>query len=217
MVREVAVPDRWERGFYDYSSGSNPDATADEAFRRLENKFPAIRDRVRDDGYASWIQHRDLLVEFAAMMAARSPLFREQVLSQKRSSLALSSTGNGAAKDFAITLMMEEMRRMPQQWKGYDWVLRHTKEPENPFIASDQVVGMRGNAPTLEAAVQINDFWLFCPLSWDMCLIASSLPLDADLTAPHKLEHVAELQTLMKRQARRFVASPTQISHFTSG
>lgn len=27
----------WERGFYDYTSGSNPDATADDAFRCLEN------------------------------------------------------------------------------------------------------------------------------------------------------------------------------------
>ena len=145
-----------------------------------------------------------------------SRLGSKQVLSRERSSLALSSTSNGAAKDFAITLMMTEVRRMSQQWKGYDWVLRHTKERENPFIASDQVVGMRGNSPTLEAIVQINDFWLFCPLSWNMSLLASSLPLDADLTAPHKLLHVVELQTLMKRQARRFVASPTQITRFTS-
>lgn len=77
------------------------------------------------------------------MMAARNPLSRKQTLSQENSS------GNGAAKDVAINSMMKEMRRFSQQWKGYDWVLRYTKEPENPFIASDQVVGMRGNAPTL--------------------------------------------------------------------
>ena len=207
----------WKRGFYDYSGGTSPDATADDAFRRLENDFPVIRDRIREQGYASWIRHRDMLVAFAVMMAARSLLFREQVLPQEYPSLATGSTGDDADKDLAITLMMEEMRRMPRQWEGYDWVLRHTKEPENPFIASDQIVGMRGNAPTLAEAVQNNDFWLFCPLSWDMCLLASSQPLDANPTAPHQLEHVAELQTLMRLQARKFVASPTQISRLTSG
>ena len=207
----------WERGFYDYTPGSNPEATADDTFRCLENDFPVIRDRIRKEGYTSWIRHWKVLVEFAVMMAARSPLFREQVLSQQRPSLATSLTGDGAAKDFAITLMMKETSRNPQQWNGYDWVLRHTNEPENSFIVSDQVVGMKGNAPTLAEAVQTNDFWLFCPLSWDMCLLASSQPLDADLTAPHQLEHVAELQTLMKRQARKFVASPVQIPGLTSG
>ena len=207
----------WERGFYDHTPGSNPDATADDAFRCLENDFPVIRDLIRNDGYESWIRHRDMLVAFAVMMAARSPLFREQVRSQESLSLATGSTADGAAKDLAITLMMTEMCRMSQQWKGYDWVLRHTKEPENPFVASNQVVGMRGNAPTIAEAVQNNDFWLFFPLSWDMCLLASSQPLDANLTAPHQLEHVAELQTLMRRQATKFVASPAQIPRLTSG
>ena len=66
------------------------------------------------------------------------------------------------------------MRLRSQQWKEYHWVLGYTKEPEHPFIASDQVVGMRGNVLTSVDALRRNDFWLWCPLSWDMCLIASS-------------------------------------------
>ena len=38
----------WERGFYDYAPESNPDATAEDAFRRLENDVPRIRDRIRE-------------------------------------------------------------------------------------------------------------------------------------------------------------------------
>lgn len=206
----------WERGFYDYSPGSDPDETADEAFQFLENNVPAIRNRIRNEGHTSWVRDREVLVEFVVMMAVRGPLFREQVLAKELSRSPTGSNRKGAAKDSAITLMVKEMRRVPHQWQGFDWVLRHTETPENPFVASDQVVGMTGSARTLEEAVQINDFWLFCPLSWDMCLIGSSRPLDADLTAPHELEHVVELQTLMKRQARTFVASPTQISCLTS-
>ena len=58
------------------------------------------------------------------------------------------------------------------------------KDLEHPFIASDQVVGMRSKAPTPMEALREDDFWLWCPLSWDMCLIASSRTLDAELTAP---------------------------------
>ena len=207
----------WEHGFYDYASGSNPDATAEDTFQRLENNFPKIRDRIRADGHHSWTQHRDMLVNFAVMMAARSPLFRTQVLSQVRPSLADGSTGDDLAKNFSITLMRTEMRRRPPEWKGYHWVLRYTKDPEHPFIAGDQIVGMRGKALTSMEALREDDFWLWCPLSWDMCLIASSRPLDAEPTAPLQPEHVAELQTLTRRQVTRFVASPVLISRLTAG
>ena len=68
----------WERGFYNYAPESNPDATAEDAFRRLENDVPRIRDRIRANGYQSWTAHRDVLVDFAVMMETRSPLFRTQ-------------------------------------------------------------------------------------------------------------------------------------------
>ena len=173
----------WERGFYDYARGSNPDATAEDAFRRLENDVPRIREHIRTNGYQSWTEHREILVDFAVMIATRSPFFRRQAISHVRS-LADGYTGDVLAKNYAITLMRTEMRRRSQEWKEYDWVLGYTKDPEHPFIASDQVVGMKGNAPKPLDALQRNDFWLWCPLSWDMCLVASSRPLDAEPTAP---------------------------------
>lgn len=68
----------WAPGFYDYPPDSTPDATADDAFGRLENEFPTVRDRIRSEGYDSWTQHSDVLVSCCAMMAAGSPLFRAQ-------------------------------------------------------------------------------------------------------------------------------------------
>ena len=201
----------WERGFYNYAPESNPDATAEDAFRRLENDVPRIRDRIRANGYQSWTAHRDVLVDFAVMMETRSPLFRTQAISQMRPSLADGPDGDVLAKNFAITLMRTEMRRRRQERKGYHWVLGYTKNPQHPFIVGDQVVGMWGDALTSVDVLLRNDFWLWCPLSWDMCLIASSLPLDAGPTADLRPEDVAELQTLAKRQATKFVASPVPI------
>ncbi len=172
----------WARGFYDYSTDSEPGATAEDAFRRLENQLPLVRERVRAKGYASWDEHRELLVSFAAMMAARSPLFRTQSVAQILPSLATHPNGEALAKNFAITQMRNEIQRRPKEWEQYHWVLGFTKNPEHPFIASDQGVGMWGNGATPAEAYATNDFWMWCPLSWDMCLIASSRPLTADST-----------------------------------
>ena len=207
----------WARGFYDYAPGGNPDATAEDAFRRLENDVPGIRDYIRANGYQRWMEHRDVLVEFVVMMAARSPLFRTQAVSQAHPSLTDSPTDYPLAKNFSITLMRAEIRRRPKEWQQYDWVLRYTEDPESPFIAADQVVGMRGRAPTAEEALRQNDFWLWCPLSWDMCLIASSQPLNAEPTARLQPVHVVELQALTRQQARGFVASPVPIPGLAAG
>ena len=207
----------WERGFYDYAPESNPDATAEDAFLRLENDIPRIRDCIRTNGYPSWTEHRDVLVDFAVMMAARSPLFRRQASSQVRPSLVDGPDGDVLAKNYSITLMRTEMLRRSQEWKEYDWVLGYTKNPQHPFIASDQVVGVQGAALTLEEAHHKNDFWLWCPLSWDMCLVASSRPLDAEPTARLQPEHSAKLQTLTRQQAEKFVVSPVPISRLTTG
>lgn len=206
----------WARGFYDYAPGSNPDATADDAFRRLENDIPGIRDCIRANRYQGWIDYRDVLVHFAVMMAARSPLFREQAITQVGPSLGVGPNGNALAKNFSITLMRTELQRRPKEWQDYHWVLRYTRNPEIPFVAGDHVVGMRGNAPTAAEALRRDDFWLWCPLSWDMCLIASSQPLDAAPTAPLLPDHVVEVQTLMRKQAREFVASPMPVPHLAA-
>ena len=206
----------WEYGFYDYSAGSNPDATAEDAFRSLENDIPRIRDYIRANGHQCWTMYRNVLIDFAAMMAARSPLFRTQAISEVGPSLDDDPSANALAKNYSITLMRAEMRQRPKEWRRYDWILRYTENPESPFVAADQVVGMRGNALSAAEALRQNDFWLWCPLSWDMCLIASSQPLDAEPTAPLQPEHVAEIQTLTKQQAQTFVASPVRIPHLAT-
>lgn len=82
-----------ECGFYDYSENSEPDATAEDAFKRHEDNFPKVPKLIRKEGYATWERHREVLVSFAAMLAARSPLFRTQTVSA-----ILPSLGEGAER-----------------------------------------------------------------------------------------------------------------------
>ena len=203
----------WERGFYDYSPESDPDATADDAFRRLENQLPIVRERIRVEGYASWIEHHELLVSFAAMMAARSPLFRTQSTCQVLHSLRVQANGEALAKNYSITQMRTEIERRRTEWARFHWVLGVATRPDIPFVTSDQVVGMWGNGAGPAEAYSSNDFWIWCPISWDMCLIGSSQPLSGPTTTELASEHIAEVQTLTRRQATVFVASPVRLVH----
>lgn len=124
-------------GYYDYAVGSRPDATAEDAFMRLENDFPRVRDQIRRDGYANWPRHRDLLVAFAGMMAARSAMFRGQAEAEVLGSLRGHADGESLAKNYAITRMRSEIEARRQTWPAWYWVLGYTVDPADPVVTSD--------------------------------------------------------------------------------
>jgi Protein of unknown function (DUF4238) len=79
-----------EHGFYDYSEGAAPDATADQAFWEFETKFPVIRKELIEENFRQWTKHCDFLVRYSQMLRARSNLFREEVLDEIRRGTLLS-------------------------------------------------------------------------------------------------------------------------------
>jgi hypothetical protein len=70
---------------------------------------------------------------------------------------------------------------------------------------------MRGNVASQALAWQRNDFWLWFPVSWDMCLVGSSLPLSGPTTRAFQAEQIAELRGLTISQAAVFVAAPNML------
>jgi hypothetical protein len=71
-----------ERAFYDYSESSEPDATADQAFREFETSFPPLRRELVASKFSGWTRHREFLVRYSQMLRARSNLFRQEVLKE---------------------------------------------------------------------------------------------------------------------------------------
>ena len=200
------------RGFYDYAPDSSPDASADEAFMRLENDFPRTRDAIRRDGYASWTRHRDVLVSFAAMLTARSPLFREQSSAEIFPPLTAHPQGAVLAKNYAITNMRAEILRRGAEWKSYYWALSYTTTPEEPVITCDHPIAMRSDYADQRVAYEKKDFWLLFPVAWDMCLVGSTVPLDGELTRQFDPEHLRELAEYIRKQAGLFIVSPVQLT-----
>lgn len=183
---------------------------------RLENDFPRVRNRIRREGYVTWAAHRELLVSFAGMMAARSPMFRTQAEARVRASLQCAYDRSILAKNYAITLMRAEIATRRQAWQGWDWALGYTTDPSGPLITSDQTVGMWGNRRDQTDAFADGDFWVWCPLSWDMCLIGSSKPLGERRTTELDPQHLAEIRRLTREQAGRFVVSPVRLKELES-
>src|SRR5450631_2943444 len=72
------------KGFYDYSPGSAPDQTADQAFKEFEDRFPNVRRDLVANGFSRWQSHLDFLLRYAQMLRARSELFRKQSVSNAR-------------------------------------------------------------------------------------------------------------------------------------
>ena len=200
------------RGFYDYPPDSKPDATADEAFQRLENDFPKARNAIRRDGYTSWAQHRDVLVSFAAMLTARSPLFRGQSSAEILPALTAHPKGAVLAKNYAITNMRTEIQRRGSEWRSYHWALNYTSTPDEPVITCDHPVSMTSNYADQREAYERKDFWLLFPVAWDMCLIGSTVPVDGEQTRQFEPEHRRELVAYIRKQASLFIVSPVQLT-----
>lgn len=201
----------WATGFYDDPVGSNPDGSADDVFRAHENAFPAARDAIRRQGYTTWGSHRDVLIGFAAMLSARSPLFLGQAANQVAPPSASDPEKEVLARSRGITTMRAEVPDRGDRWiRGLHWILRYVLDPASPVVASDQNVGMDGVAPDIaEAAADPRTTWFF-PVAWDMYLLGSVARLEP-ACAESCDNDIRRLRSLVMAQAQRFVVSPVRL------
>lgn len=72
---------------------------------------------------------------------------------------------------------------------------------------------MWGEAPEQVAAHADNDFWIWFPMAWDMCLIGSSRSLNGETTRELAPNHLSELRSRTRSQASRFVVSPVRLEN----
>jgi hypothetical protein len=163
-----------ERAFYDYSEGSEPDATADQAFAEFERNFPPLRRELVATKFSGWGKHCDFLVRYSQMLRARSELFRQEVLKEACSASFLKveevlptttnpgKTGSGVQvkysdleiensaqrdellKNLSITKMRMEIEKGAGEFVGWRWHLRLTEDVSKPVITSDNAVALIG-------------------------------------------------------------------------
>lgn len=217
------------KGFYDYSEGSNPDATADEAFRELESKFPIIRRELISENFSTWKKHRDLLLTFAQMLRARSGLFRSgniaatqqsqllRIVEVKNNSLRYEPYKPKNPKEHAsllrnkaITDMRTEIKKGPSWFAELDWCLRLTRNVQEPFITTDNPVVVLGKQSDLAEAVKDTESLVFFPICWQACLIGSRLKFDVETDYFEYLD-MRKTRKIYVESADQFVYSPLEL------
>ncbi len=219
------------KGFYDYSEGSQPDRTADQAFEKLEGEFPAVRRELVANRFSGWRKHLDLLLRFAQMLQVRSQLFREHDVTQgrQRPILQIVEVVNPTTikvapyapeskaehetllRNLSITNMRTEITHGAAHFSQLHWCLRFTTDSSDPVITADNAVVVEGRAATLLEAFRDRETLVFFPLCSQACLIGSPAKFDKKRAPfdPRLLRHVREVYV---KSTRRFVYSPVRLA-----
>lgn len=190
------------RGLYDYSSPAPERGSAEDAFRMPENDFPTAREDIRRRGYGHWECHREIFVQFAAMLSTRTPTFIKQVKAFAQG----SDSSSPETQDCAIDIMRAEIRDRYRRWRHLHWALRYTADPDNAVITGNHCIGVEGNLPSLQEAFTHPETTLFFPLSWDMCLFAAPVEL-SPLTHPFHPIDLERLREFVFKQAEIFIVA----------
>lgn len=222
-------------GFYDYAGAKAALAeldSADNAFVRLENDYPSVREELISSGFALWTKHREFLLSFMRMMGVRSPLFREQKMAEgktiealvieevypdrnaiKVKSLTPSPVPPAFIRNRAITQMCEEIQKGPAWLADFHWALRYTDAIAEPFVSSELPFAAEGPPGDLKDVLAHPDTLLVFPLCWQACLFGSLRKFD---TETDKF-NVADMRTTRRKYrawAERFLLSPIKLDEF---
>jgi hypothetical protein len=226
------------RGFYDYAPGIEPDQTADEAFAKLEARFPNVRKELISDDFSGWASQLDFLLEYAQMLRARSKLFREHALTAARQSTMLrveevvqepgttkmkvkplvldEADRETLLRNMTITTMRGEIARGAGVFAQLHWCLRFTTESANPVITADDAVIVQGRAPSLDTSLQDRETLIFFPVCWQACLIGSPAKFDTETDAFLESD-LRMLQRLYLKSDCRFAYSPVRLGLAEAG
>ncbi len=219
----------WERGFYDYAGEASGLEHPDVTFAKLEREFPVIRDRMLERHFKKWVKQKAFMLSFMQMMRARSPLFFQQQETQNRNLRGATVTGVGPGnqitvdslelrplpeafvRNLAISRMRQEIQKGPDWMSNFQWCLRYTNTPEDPFVTGQHPLLIEGPAPDLVSALQHPETLIFFPICWQACLVGSLRRFDVgtEQADPALLAHA---RGLYKRSLEGYVISPHPLS-----
>jgi hypothetical protein len=228
-----AVEIGYDVGFYDYAAGTDISAAKDpdSTFGRLEREFPSHREAMAARSFANWQDYRDFLLEFAEMLALRSPLGMEHLAIEARGlrgatvaavdydrhtitpdSVEMRPLPERAVRNIAVTRMLQKVEN-PHNWTAkLDWCLRFTDVEGEGFCTNDQAVSVEGPLQLTDEHRRITedilrhpDALVYFPLCWQACLFGSPRYFEQEYGRSTDI-HV--LRAKQKEFADKFVVSP---------
>ena len=225
----------YEVGFYDYAAGTdhaaakNPDAT----FARMEREFPLRREEMIASDFTNWQEHKPFLLDFAEMLALRSPLGMGHFEIEARSfrgatilavdydrrtitpdSLEMRPLPDRAVRNITVSRMLQKVEAGRNWAAKLDWCLRYTDVESEGFCTTDQAVFAEGPLPPADEHGRVSDDMLhhpdaliYFPLCWQACLFGSPLRFNE---AYGRAINTHMLRAKQKEIADKFVVSPVK-------
>jgi len=178
-------------GFYDYAIENTIAEHPDTTFKRLENDFPTVRKEILEDGFQSWVNHKEFLLAYMQMIRARSPLFFDQWREQSkvirvstitdvlsdRSLKVDSLQGRPMTEDeiqnWTISKMREEIKKGPDWLENFSWALRYTNSPTEPVVTAEQPLICIGRSADVASALKDPETLIYFPMCWQASLFGS--------------------------------------------
>jgi hypothetical protein len=216
-------------GFYDFAAENNGAEHPDVTFQRLENDFPAVRSKIISDGFASWIDHKEFLLQYMQMIRARSPLFFEQWREQAKTiqmtritevlhdvnAVRVDSSEwrrmtKGETQDWTIAKMREEIKKGTDWLANFHWALRYTDSPVGPVITADHPFVSIGTSTDTATAINDPETLVYFPICWQAFLFGSIRKFDIETEKFHP-DTLRRVRRAYFENGRDFLVSPSEI------
>jgi hypothetical protein len=125
-------------------------------------------------------------------------------------SLELRPFPERVVRNGVISQMRQEINRGPDWMLNFNWCLRYTNSPSDPFVTGTQPLLLESPAPTLNEAMTHPDTLIWFPICWQACLVGSLRRFDEGTFEAHRtlLTHAREL---FKRPTTGYVISPRNL------
>ncbi len=216
-------------GFYDYAGDATPTETADDTFTEYESLFPRVRAQLVADNFENWTAYRDFLLGYAQMMRARSLSFiakmqeagrnlRGVVITEvspdrrslKVESMTPSPLPPGFVRNWTITQMREEINKGANWFSEFNWALRYSDSPTDPFIVGDGPVVFCTPRSTIAEGMHDPETLIFFPLCWQASLIGSRQFFEIE-TGPFEHEDMCKVRRIYMDTNELFLVSPRKL------
>jgi hypothetical protein len=217
-------------GFYDYAIENTAFEHPDLTFKRLENDFPRVRDQIIQEGFSSWVQHKDLLLAYMQMIRARSPLFFDQWSVQAQTmqvatvTKVLQDTAKGTGvqhdgfrpmtkaeiKNWTIAQMREEINKGADWLSHFHWALRYTDSPNDPVITAENPFVSIGKSRDVKTALADPETLMYFPIGWQAFLFGSIRPFDVETERFHP-GTLQQVRQAYRTNGRKFLVSPQRL------
>ena len=220
-------------GFYDFATENTTAEHPDLTFKHLENNFPRVRAQIIQDGFASWVQHKEFLLAYMQMLRARSPLFFDQwnahaqTMSVTRVMKILHDPvlGHGVQhdgfrpmtkaeiQDWIIGQMREEIKKGADWLSNFHWALRYTDSPNDPVITAESPFVSIGRSADEGTALTDPETLIYFPICWQAFLFGSIRRFDVETEQFHP-ETLQQVRRAYCDNERKFLVSPQKLDNF---